>query len=346
MFLLSVQHRFGLISPRNIEKKPAEPFSIVHWKRGNYCIRPNCVASSRLISFTMATVPQPNNSIKTLKVFMLTNWIRCAIDNVGDQQSIRFVSIVFSTPLVIQHLILDGRTTDAIEKTRELFPTLLNDTQLLFVLKVRQFIEMVNGTESEIRRKSLSLPSNASQPTTTTHPNHHSNHSTTPKNAPSYATSSERSSSPNTRTSRTSRSRSNSPYTAGRTSQHTNGTNNPSTTINATPRRSSTNEAAAAESSTNNPIVNLMDIDDNHSNATNGYNHHGTVASDSSVANGHSLLDDDRTDLVSEHNSSTNGYSKKPADLLDGMDDDGFHDGTHQMAITASYAPNVQKKAT
>lgn len=65
--------------------------------------------------------------------------------------------------LVIQHLILEGRTTDAIEKTKELFPTLLNDRNLLFLLKVRQFIEMVNGTESEIidKSKSTSPPSPA-----------------------------------------------------------------------------------------------------------------------------------------------------------------------------------------
>ncbi|CAF0743277.1 unnamed protein product [Didymodactylos carnosus] len=52
---------------------------------------------------------------------------------------------------LIQQLILEGRTTDAIEKIRELFPNLLNNTNLLFILKARQFIEMVNGTESEIR---------------------------------------------------------------------------------------------------------------------------------------------------------------------------------------------------
>jgi Ran-binding protein 9/10 len=55
---------------------------------------------------------------------------------------------------VIQHLILDGRTTDAIDKTKELFPSLLNDKNLLFTLKVRQFIEMINGTESEMTHSS------------------------------------------------------------------------------------------------------------------------------------------------------------------------------------------------
>lgn len=262
---------------------------------------------------------------------------------------------------VIQHLILDGRTTDAIEKTRELFPTLLNDTQLLFVLKVRQFIEMVNGTESEIRPKSVSSPSSSSSGTTTiSHLNHHQNSpSTTPKNLPSYATSSERSSSPSTKTSKTSRSRSNSPYTAGRTSQssstgaqqqqqHANGTTTTTTTITSTSRRSSTNEPSDATNThpTTNPIVNLMDIDDNHSSATNGYNHHGTVTTESSISNGHSLLDDDSTNLVVEHNSNTNGYSKKSSDHLDGMDEDGYQDGTHQMEMDANGSSDVQKNST
>jgi len=55
---------------------------------------------------------------------------------------------------LIQQLILDGRTTDAIEKTKELFPSLLNDKNLLFALKVRQLIEMINGTESETKHSS------------------------------------------------------------------------------------------------------------------------------------------------------------------------------------------------
>jgi hypothetical protein len=156
--------------------------------------------------------------------------------------------------LVIQHLILDGRTTDAIDKTKELFPTLLNDKNLLFVLKVRQFIEMVNGTESEIRKTSISSPppSTSSQTTTTTtncpSPNNllatNKNRSNSPscsttKNG-SCPTTTERSSSPVTKTNTSSRSRSNSPYTSGRITisgaqQHSNGTaNSPS-------RRSSAN---------------------------------------------------------------------------------------------------------
>ena len=106
------------------------------------------------------------------------------------------------------------------------------------MLKVRQFIEMVNGTESEIRSTS-NLPSISSQSLTTA--NNLLPISKTRSNSPSCSsptkTSSARSSSPMTKTQTSSRSRSNSPYTSGRpqtvsttttTTQHSNGTVNSS----------------------------------------------------------------------------------------------------------------------
>uniref|UniRef100_A0A8C1WC43 RAN binding protein 9 n=1 Tax=Cyprinus carpio TaxID=7962 RepID=A0A8C1WC43_CYPCA len=52
----------------------------------------------------------------------------------------------------IQKLVLSGRMGEAIETTQQLYPSLLERNQdLLFMLKVRQFIEMVNGTDSEVR---------------------------------------------------------------------------------------------------------------------------------------------------------------------------------------------------
>uniref|UniRef100_A0A667YTS0 RAN binding protein 9 n=1 Tax=Myripristis murdjan TaxID=586833 RepID=A0A667YTS0_9TELE len=52
----------------------------------------------------------------------------------------------------IQKLVLSGRMGEAIETTQQLYPTLLErNPDLLFMLKVRQFIEMVNGTDSEVR---------------------------------------------------------------------------------------------------------------------------------------------------------------------------------------------------
>lgn len=52
----------------------------------------------------------------------------------------------------IQKLVLRGRMGEAIEKTQSLYPGLLEQNpNLLFMLKCRQFVEMVNGTDSEVR---------------------------------------------------------------------------------------------------------------------------------------------------------------------------------------------------
>ncbi|XP_050797548.1 ran-binding protein 9 isoform X4 [Gopherus flavomarginatus] len=52
----------------------------------------------------------------------------------------------------IQKLVLAGRMGEAIETTQQVYPSLLErNPNLLFALKVRQFIEMVNGTDSEVR---------------------------------------------------------------------------------------------------------------------------------------------------------------------------------------------------
>ncbi|KAK8722477.1 hypothetical protein OTU49_012237, partial [Cherax quadricarinatus] len=57
----------------------------------------------------------------------------------------------------IQKLVLGGRLGEAIETVQQLYPGLLeNNHNLLFMLKVRQFIEMVNGTDTEVRGVSRS----------------------------------------------------------------------------------------------------------------------------------------------------------------------------------------------
>ncbi|CAI5678197.1 unnamed protein product [Oreochromis niloticus] len=59
----------------------------------------------------------------------------------------------------IQKLVLSGRMGEAIETTQQLYPNLLErNPDLLFMLKVRQFIEMVNGTDSEVRCLGRSQP--------------------------------------------------------------------------------------------------------------------------------------------------------------------------------------------
>ncbi|CAL8292675.1 unnamed protein product [Boreogadus saida] len=52
----------------------------------------------------------------------------------------------------IQKLVLAGHVGEAIEETQQLYPDLLeHNPNLLFMLKCRQFVEMVNGTDSEVR---------------------------------------------------------------------------------------------------------------------------------------------------------------------------------------------------
>lgn len=52
----------------------------------------------------------------------------------------------------IQKLVLAGRMGEAIQTTLNIYPGLLEQNpNLLFMLKCRQFIEMVNGTDSEVR---------------------------------------------------------------------------------------------------------------------------------------------------------------------------------------------------
>ncbi|XP_066569655.1 ran-binding protein 10 [Amia ocellicauda] len=59
----------------------------------------------------------------------------------------------------IQKLVLAGRVGEAIEATQQLYPGLLeHNPNLLFMLKCRQFVEMVNGTDSEVRCFSTRSP--------------------------------------------------------------------------------------------------------------------------------------------------------------------------------------------
>ncbi|XP_071957452.1 ran-binding protein 9-like [Antedon mediterranea] len=52
----------------------------------------------------------------------------------------------------IQRLVLAGRMGEAINETHRLYPGLLEENpDLMFMLKCRQFVEMVNGSDSEIR---------------------------------------------------------------------------------------------------------------------------------------------------------------------------------------------------
>ncbi|CAF3007529.1 unnamed protein product [Rotaria socialis] len=246
---------------------------------------------------------------------------------------------------LIQNLILEGHTMDAIEKTKELFPTLLNNKNLLFVLKVRQFIEMINGTDSEI-----SKPSTSSQTKISSLLNHKNqlNSLLTNRNASSTMTTTTANDCPSIPLSKSNtslRSRSNSPYksesnqtTNSDVQQHSNATNNELsqeayTTVNSLPSHH-------------------MDVDDelNGNSITNGFSNHETVSSSSSsscsinqISNGHSLLDDDSNNLTTDKTSISNGYLTKSTENLDTMECDGISESNHTMHVEDT-SSDVQKK--
>lgn len=59
------------------------------------------------------------------------------------------VSLLFFTEIL--KLVLAGRMGEAIELTSRLYPDLLEENpNLMFALKCRQFVEMVNGSDSEV----------------------------------------------------------------------------------------------------------------------------------------------------------------------------------------------------
>lgn len=66
-----------------------------------------------------------------------------------------FISSVKFLFSEILNFILAGRMGEAIELTNKLYPGLLEkDSNLLFALKCRQFVEMVNGTDCEVFQNS------------------------------------------------------------------------------------------------------------------------------------------------------------------------------------------------
>lgn len=62
--------------------------------------------------------------------------------------------MTFVLLLEILKLVMSGRMGSAIEQTVRWYPGLLESNQnLMFMLKCRQFIEMVNGCDFDVSRK-------------------------------------------------------------------------------------------------------------------------------------------------------------------------------------------------
>ena len=79
------------------------------------------------------------------------------------QCSLSFTSLqLLYSSAGVQKLILSGKVSEAINVTQELYPGLLEGKpNLLFMLKCRQFVEMVNGTDSELYSKRSPHPISA-----------------------------------------------------------------------------------------------------------------------------------------------------------------------------------------
>lgn len=62
-----------------------------------------------------------------------------------------FGTYVYVICIGILKLVLNGKMGEAIETTSKIYPGLLeHNRNLLFMLKCRQFVEMVNGTDTEV----------------------------------------------------------------------------------------------------------------------------------------------------------------------------------------------------
>ncbi|XP_067931611.1 ran-binding protein 9-like [Watersipora subatra] len=85
----------------------------------------------------------------------------------------------------VQKLILSGQVSDAIALTQELYPGLLDSKpQLLFMLKCRQFVEMVNGTDTESISKPSPLQSHSSKASPCKSPHSYRSAHGSPGNSP------------------------------------------------------------------------------------------------------------------------------------------------------------------
>ncbi|XP_046842352.1 ran-binding protein 9-like isoform X2 [Xenia sp. Carnegie-2017] len=91
----------------------------------------------------------------------------------------------------IQKLVLAGRIGDAIETTQKLYPGLLErNPNLLFLLKCRQFVEMVSGNDSDVRGPGIHSPTRSNKATpcsSPTHPHSGNSGSGSSLNSPSHS---------------------------------------------------------------------------------------------------------------------------------------------------------------
>lgn len=104
---------------------------------------------------------------------------------------LRFSHDYFTFLPGIQKLVLAGRIGDAIETTQKLYPGLLErNPNLLFLLKCRQFVEMVSGNDSDVRGPGIHSPTRSNKATpcsSPTHPHSGNSGSGSSLNSPSHS---------------------------------------------------------------------------------------------------------------------------------------------------------------
>lgn len=198
----------------------------------------------------------------------------------------------------ISKLVLAGRMGEAIETTQQLYPGLLErNANLLFMLKCRQFIEMVNGSDSEVRGAALRSPrsqhggSNRSSPSRS--PIHHTH---SPRVPPLAGGNSSGNSSPN-------RSKPLKPHSSFQTHPQTS---------NSSPTRNTTHNNSVINNNSSNNQLELKTISEENMNVVNTVNSNSVMnGSETRFIEDVEMLDgliEDENCVVTNGNSANGQY--------------------------------------
>ena len=236
----------------------------------------------------------------------------------------------------ISKLVLAGRMGEAIDTTHQLYPGLLErDSNLLFMLKCRQFIEMVNGTDSEVRGAALRSPrsqhggSNRSSPSLS--PNHYT-HSPRVSNLGSHGSHSGNTS-PNRSKALKGSHTNYQPYP--QTSGSSSSSNSSNASINSTASSNSTSQnssnGVSVANNANSESSDTKIVSEDHLNAANTANSNNgnsvvTNGSDSRLIEDVEMLDgvvgEANNVMTNGTNGSSNGQCMNGSSAADHQDED------------------------
>lgn len=101
-------------------------------------------------SFAKGTEQKLNEDVSSIKTRQSRFQFRLKIVNIR-QHSLTFCCLILFPEIL--RLVMSGRMGLAIEHTLRSYPGLLeNNPNLMFMLKCRQFVEMVNGADFEVQQ--------------------------------------------------------------------------------------------------------------------------------------------------------------------------------------------------